>query len=926
MVLKFYALIFCSIFLGSIPCEGAQEIMGKALVQDELKSLFKQGVLGSNELQIETSGASDKHFTKDQLLNFFKNNAQRRDIQQQLTSTNLCNALLEIYHLIHKAYIMDKNYIGEDSRKALRTAINRLKKLNKQPLGMDQYNILRKFRQSLNGMDLDALLKNGNSAGFYNACMDFILAITHEVPTQLEKSVRIHFGKNNPGQAWVRSDASGNAVPFDWQNLWKNYGFIQFLKGNFFYNDQNTPTVLNDDAYVTFFQTLLIREKLNPDCFVFYHSATVKMSTFHMFQDLIARFLQQTGNPFNIKSYVYENDKYTNYNNVSYTVKSPVLNVDDLINEMWRIHDGDTGAPFSKYLTSSSYSIFGGGKPSAKQFFQYSKQYNFDQDLFSTIYQAFSNAIGIDIIQDPLNQVNTSKNKYGQMFDRKFRNLILDNHPGHQKNGYLEFPIMWQFFIPKAKVDDIVYFGGMDGIRHRNKSNNSHIKEVLDAFIHPKDDIIYDYYNAISYRGGGVFSLDELDQYQSWQGKIGVGTKAYFDATVSGEIKLYPTCLRPDQYIILDDLRDNMQYMITEDIMSALEKGGQTPNLQNSTLAKALQKIVGGGKSISPENVMIAANQRHPEAKDLPTVIDIIDSQKLTLQQLTQALIQVIDQQNWSKKAKINHFIQEYMIGLYHLKYKGQCPPPGVFLTDLQSIMETTTLTDNHIVKLRYVELFREISELIGHEKFITEQLTDILSGNNPHLPISSRAANTNEKKMMVFFLREIAYMLLKKKDNVSNIILNKFYTSKNAPGYLKNHKEKCLSILSYLLENIQEVAKIQCQDIETNYNSKSTDPLFKNNDSGKRDLSRIQDQLTKCQKENLVITNKNNNLKQFPLLKNSLPLTLKEQEFLKSILFIAPKPKGAHPTFEQNMYQGLDTESISDLIQNDLWIPIPGK
>lgn len=110
---RFIVFIIC---LAPVCSMSAQEIMGKALVQDELHGLFKQRILGADDHNITSEGAQDvlnPGFTQADLLKIFNQNRKTHQSQHTLTYKNLCVALLDIYHLAHKACSIDQRYIAE---------------------------------------------------------------------------------------------------------------------------------------------------------------------------------------------------------------------------------------------------------------------------------------------------------------------------------------------------------------------------------------------------------------------------------------------------------------------------------------------------------------------------------------------------------------------------------------------------------------------------------------------------------------------------------------------------------------------------------------------------------------------------------------------------------------------------------------------
>ncbi|MBX9977282.1 MAG: hypothetical protein K2X98_03435 [Alphaproteobacteria bacterium] len=808
-----YRLIFVFIIVSLLGSSyGAQEIRNKALIADEIKKLVKTSVLNEAETTTYTYKA-------------------------------VCERLLALYQAVHEACIVDRHHFYPEKKAQIDIAIKRLRNLSKlkksKMLSDDAYSILLNFEKSIQ-ITKNLTLKNQTPEQLRKTIVDWILALTQDVPTQLEKSLRIHHGKDNALFAL--------AYPMQWTSkMWGDQKFIQFLKSqityissnNIHYNDAysgtppqpnntpNNPSPLSDEAYIFMFQNLLVNEKLNPDCFVFYQSATPKLLGVYLFQDLMARFLHQNGNPFDIKSFAHD-DVDTDEFRAIIPDKIPKTVRDLLV--------GKVSDPSSKQVMSSSYSIFGGGNPSFKSFFKVNGQASSTiGDVFKSIYDDANPHLDISgstVITTPNpawmgGSTNRTPNKYEEMIINKFTDRPIQNHLGYQQKGYINFPNIVQFFIPKDKVDDIVYWGGTMNSPIRSSLSGKYqngIKVVLDAFIAQDDQTLLTYYNTVpttqhaGWAGMGQSTLSKLaekDDYSSLQGKIGASTRAYFDEAKNGRIKTYFSCIRPDQYVVIDDIRTHLILFMQEDILKALTEGNPSQKVRESNLYKTLG-IASGDKNLTGSaqtlTGTIVANQsrRLNEQKAPITTLDILEKDgSIALTTLKKRLITNLESVAWDKESKIKYFIQEYLMWLYIKEYKGKIPPLQKFLDDIKEISDNTKTPDD-LNQLRYLELFTALALRVGDHDFIAETLTSQLSNQNPDLPIDSRGANKTERKIMVLLLKEIAYELLMQKDYKR--ILGKFTPLPTDAPHIQKHKKMCQVYIKTLISEIVDGIKITSQ------------------------------------------------------------------------------------------------------------------
>ncbi|MBX9976940.1 MAG: hypothetical protein K2X98_01655 [Alphaproteobacteria bacterium] len=761
--------------------KAASTLVGKAFIVDEIRKSLREGAL------------------------------DEKPITNEYTYKTVCDRLLNLYRAAHSACVASPNSLtkkNSDIDRAIKQVV-KLKDMSAQNTWTGyEYAIVQNFQRNIQAIkNLPSLLSTQPPEVFRKTIVDLILAITQDVPTQLEKSLRIHFGHDHPDFA--------QDYPIQWTDqMWADKTFIQFLtnqlyyetnadaNGNGHYLRQRERLPLTDAEYAKLFQNLLIHEKLNPDCFVFYQSATNKLLGVYLFQDLMARFLKQTGNPFDVKSYGHPDIPYDENKKSLNAIPKTVR---DVLSSMSGSSDGDTKEPYSKHLMSSSYSIFGGSEENSfRGYFQSNQQTNDMGAVFSYMYDTI--APGLDITT-----TDGSKNKYNAMIIDMFQNnynwqTMSTPLKDGDVVGNLAFPTIVQFFIHKDIANDVVYWGGWLGraINHRGTSN---IKDMLDTFIYTNDNKLLDYYDNSTFQNktkssdgikvpsskatsplsklavmdnGGDFDPSNFMSKQtqfSLQGKIGSSTEAYFNGTLSGQIKTYFHCLRPEQYRVLNQMRGNLIKLIQEDMGRALAEGKLSTTVTEAKAYKKFDILSRGSSSKKKEQAFIKStleNQALPES----AFVAHTSTPKL----------------------------YERLRTLYKT-YGNTIPTLQQFVGDINPILGTKK-SEKDINGLRYLEFLTILALNTNDHNFIAHTLSSQLSNQEINLPIDTRSANKKERKLMILLLKEIAYVLLTRDDYAR--ILGKFNALPMDPPHIKKHKDMCKVYLKTLVRNIVESTRIK--------------------------------------------------------------------------------------------------------------------
>lgn len=617
------------------------------------------------------------------------------------------------------------------------------------------------------------------------AFINIILQLYKDQVTQIEKSLEYH--------------CNAVAIPrnADGTYRWNDGPFKRWL------NEQFTaaplagrPRNYTEDQSVNFFQDLLINEKLHPGYYVFYHGAPYQSIGFQFFNSILVKLLNPTGQAFNPRIHIKRDiGKDTNglYRDVAHE-NCTIESVTDVVNYMDATRNDDTREPVAKHLVSSSYSLFNLASPSALEYYTRNQVMNAQgiMNAFGTTFVALTTDATL------LREYPTSsfgqlyRTVYPKLLTDKFTARNIDGHWGKQQPYYAPFSTMVQFFIKKERVDTTVYFGGVSGMRHRNASGNSQIREVLNAFLGPQ---LLGYYQRLY----GNNSVRGIENGTSLQGKIAVTSEAFLNGIAANEIQLVFHGQSNKEAVILDDLKFCIQEQLREDFLKILDAPTAftmaTPAYQFKT---RLGDLFNANYTPKVHNMQ--------DIPPLKTAADIIrENPNITMAQLVEELIAMIKDQPLSVAVKEKLFIEEFFTtGILQLKPRKMTPK--LIEDRLKEIFDDPLgkLTTKKLDRLRILEFVISFAEANADEKEtfveLLKQVVDVLSNNNTDIPVISRVATDAEKKQEFSMLKAIAHgMLLSNDDTFIHYVINAFNVGPTDKFY--KHKMWCLSALDIFME-----------------------------------------------------------------------------------------------------------------------------
>ncbi len=346
--------------------------MDKLKIADEIKHLFKQKLIDeSGNVTASKKGLS-------------------------LIVLELYNAVNKQYHCGHTIF-KDKDY---------RLACKRLES------ALKAYKVIEYLKNLPKAQNYDTIK-------IRTELINWILRHYQENITQIEKSLEYHYKKA------ARPDGSYN---------WNDGIFKNWLQQKFCGADSkdtvNTRITTADEA-LSFFQDLLVNEKLHLDYYVFYHAAQPISVGLYYFNNVIARLINASGATAHAKVYNYNDEITTWLKSKSNTPlvkdhtdnQGTIKNVNAIIQYMNSTGSNDYAGDVAKHLASTSYSLFAldpngkidvSGVPSALLFFKECATKN-----PKPVEEAF------DVTWEVLTKQAIAKNKYKNMINAKFTEKLI---------------------------------------------------------------------------------------------------------------------------------------------------------------------------------------------------------------------------------------------------------------------------------------------------------------------------------------------------------------------------------------------------------------------------------------------------------------------------------------------------------------------